>query len=143
MQVDCPKCGDKLFAGELTEAGACPSCGHQFSKGEFVTPSSHRASSDGDGTHRIPMGWLWAMLLLLPGAMPLLALIASESGSGMPFGAFGGFVLAGILSCLIGARSTGSHRVLMTIGAFVVSLVVGGFVYFGGCMLVLMKTGLH
>ena len=87
------------------------------------------------------------MLLLLPGAVALVSLMvtasATASGDGMPVGIFFGFILAGILSCLIGARSTGSHRVLMTIGAFVVSLVVGVFVYFGGCMLVLMKTGLH
>jgi hypothetical protein len=142
MQVDCPKCGDKLFAGELTETGACPSCGHRFSKDEFASPPLGGAASERGGTHRIPMGWLWAMLLLLPGTIPLLPLFASSSNS-MPFAIFSGVILAGILSCLIGAHSTGSHCVQMTVGAFVVSLVVGVVVFFGGCLLVVSQIGVR
>jgi len=128
MQLDCPNCGNRVFAQDVGEAHACPKCGCPFGREEI---------KERERKPIVPTVFLWVLLLLGPGLLTLgLALPMSY---GQDYGRFPpvlcGSVLAFAISLWIGLRRRGHWpRVLMTLVAFVIALVVGFFVFFAGCL---------
>ncbi len=147
MQLECPKCGGKLSAFDREETEACPVCGVRLSGESRTTDTASTAQpSGGFGLGEVWMALLWMALLLVPGAVTLLTFGFGVAGGpgrmDRPFWlAIGcGALVALVISILIGLASRNANRrVLMAVVAFGVSLFVGAFVFFGGCLLTLKK----
>ena len=163
MRLVCPKCGCKLSAFDREETEACPKCGLRFSKDRVPTDPVAASSfelHDSEPVEQEPEGCLggnpspvlrnsepfkvpglvWLILLVCPGTIVLLTALVGTASNGfhaLRMGVFAGAAIALATSFLIALVFPGwLARFGMTLLLFAVSLVVNGFVLFGGCMLI-------
>lgn len=142
MQLECPKCGCKLSAFDREETEACPNCGLRFSTNQRplvpIIPDSPELRNS--QPFKVP-GFIWLIHLVCPGAVTLLAALIGTGSNGfhaLRLGILAGGAIALSTSFLIALGHQGwLARLGMTLLLFALSVLVNGFVLFGGCMLMI------
>lgn len=164
MQMECPKCGCKLSAFDCEETEACPDCGLRLSTRAVTTVSVSASSPEHQNSERFEReaaactedhpspvlrnsepfkvsGLVWVIHLACPGTIVLLAALIGTASNGfhaLRMGVFAGVAIALGTSLLLSLRYQGwLARLGMTFLLFATSVVVNGFVLFGGCMLMI------